>query len=231
VISRPLNPIALSDYVSNPTKYPLKDGRVQSVNQYGYRFWNMSPIPFSIFNEMGVEIEELPPWSYVQGTVVNLSRYLLVKVNTTVVQLAISGVTSFSLMADTQDEPLAPMTQLLSYSQIVQNSVQVNTVQPVFLHTLFDNSGTIATANTSQQLLAASSKNQRSYILIQNLAGASTTDYLYVNWGQAAAIAQGSILIAPGKSLIFEDFTVPQQAIYGISGTAGLEYTLKYGGN
>lgn len=229
MISKPFNADLLAAYVANPS-LGLPDGKVQSTLQLGYRFWNMTPVAMAVNNEQNQQIDIVLPWSYSQGTLTQYSRYLTIRPTTTIPILDIPGVTQFQFLADTREGPLGPRQALLSYSQVVNNSETINTVQPVFLKTLFDNSGTIAAANTSQELLAASNLNQRSYILIQNLQPVGGGN-LWVNFGAAAAAAQGSILIPPGEALIWEDFTVPQQEIFGLGSVTGQAYTLKYGGN
>ena len=85
-----------------------------------------------------------------------------------------------------------------------------------------DRSGTIALANTSQQLAPANVS--RTYLLIENVG----TDVLWVNFGVAAVKAQPSLRLEVGAGLVLNrnDFCDIDQ-VNVISATAGTAYTAK----
>lgn len=82
-------------------------------------------------------------------------------------------------------------------------------------------SGTLAAANTSQQVAPA--KPTRQYLLIQNVSNAD----LWVNEFVAAVMNQPSIKLAPNEKLIFDGVFCPTGAIYIIGGTSSQAYTVK----
>ena len=89
--------------------------------------------------------------------------------------------------------------------------------------TLTDGSGTITTANTSQQVFAANSN--RRYLLIQNQSAAN----LWFNFTSAAVEGEPSILLAPNQGFVMEHNFVSTEAVYIIGGTAGQAFTAKQG--
>ena len=88
---------------------------------------------------------------------------------------------------------------------------------------LSDGSGTIATANTSQQAMAANAN--RRYFFFQNIGTAN----IYLNFGTAATTGAGSMQIPPGASITMDAGFVSTDAINVISATPGTPYTCKQG--
>ena len=86
-----------------------------------------------------------------------------------------------------------------------------------------DGSGTIASANTSQQAMAANSN--RRYFFFQNIGTAN----IYLNFGSAATVGAGSMQIPPGASITMDSGFVSTDAIYVISATPSVPYTCKQG--
>lgn len=86
---------------------------------------------------------------------------------------------------------------------------------------LTDDSGTIAAANTSQQVMAA--VTARKYLFIQNL---SATD-MYFNIGAAATAGPGSILLPAKGSFVYEGSYVPNGTINILSATVTAPFTAK----
>lgn len=89
--------------------------------------------------------------------------------------------------------------------------------------TLTDRSGTIAAGGTSQQLAAANTS--RKYIFIQN----TSTGNLYVNFGSAASVTVGSILIPANSSFVMEQGYISTQVINIIGATTSQTYIAKEG--
>lgn len=88
--------------------------------------------------------------------------------------------------------------------------------------TYTDASGTISTANTSQQVAPANA-SRRAFIF-QN---ASAGD-LYLNFGAAAAVS-GGLKVAAGQSYESQPTSVPAGTINVFGATAGAAYTAKVG--
>lgn len=89
-----------------------------------------------------------------------------------------------------------------------------------------DRSGTITTANTSQQAMAA--RNSRTYLVCQNPIGATTT--LFMNIDNAAGAANGSYELAPGGSITFHGTAFMPTGIVNVtSATAGARFVCKEG--
>lgn len=88
--------------------------------------------------------------------------------------------------------------------------------------TLADCSGSIATANTSQQ--AAAANPTRHYLLVQN----NTAADLWLNFAVAAVTGQPSMKLASGALLTFNR-VVPTDALAIVGATAGTAYTCKEG--
>lgn len=87
---------------------------------------------------------------------------------------------------------------------------------------LSDRSGTITTANTSQQLAAVNAS--RTYLLIQNQ---SATD-LYFNFGIPAVVGRPSIKLAAGSTFTMESAGfVPTEAVNIIGATVGQVFVAK----
>jgi len=89
--------------------------------------------------------------------------------------------------------------------------------------TLTDGSGTITTANTSQQVFAANSN--RRYLLLQNISSAT----LWFNFTSAATTAQPSLQLPSGASFVMEGSFVSTEAVNIIGGTAGQAFVAKQG--
>jgi len=89
--------------------------------------------------------------------------------------------------------------------------------------TLIDRSGTITTANTSQQL-APANPNRR-YLLIQN----NSSSPLWFNFTAAATTSQPSIQLAAGQGFVMENGFISTEAVNIIGGTAGQAFTAKEG--
>lgn len=89
--------------------------------------------------------------------------------------------------------------------------------------TMADASGTLAAASTSQLAVAANAARQ--FLLIQNVSAAD----LWINETVAAVLAQPSIKIAAGASLVFDGTFCPTGAINIIGGTISQAYVVKQG--
>jgi len=89
--------------------------------------------------------------------------------------------------------------------------------------TLTDGSGTITTANTSQQVFAANPN--RRYLLLQNISSAD----LWFNFTTAATTAQPSLQLPSGASFVMEGSFVSTEAVNIIGGTAGQAFVAKQG--
>lgn len=85
-----------------------------------------------------------------------------------------------------------------------------------------DGSGTITTANTSQQVFATNLT--RRYLFIQ-----STTSALGVDFGAAATLNTRSIMVPIGGSLVFETGFIPCDSITIICATQGAAFIAKQG--
>lgn len=79
-------------------------------------------------------------------------------------------------------------------------------------------SGTIATANTSQQIAAANTN--RKYLLIQN----HSDSILYIAFGTAATTSNGIALTPGGGNLVFENTFIPTQAVNVICEQSGRDF-------
>ncbi len=89
-----------------------------------------------------------------------------------------------------------------------------------------DRSGTVATAGTSQQAMAA--KTSRTYLMCQNPTTATTP--LFVNIDAAAATTGGSIELAAGGSITFHGTAfIPTGVVNVTSATQGAKYVCKEG--
>lgn len=84
-----------------------------------------------------------------------------------------------------------------------------------------DHSGTIATANVSQQVMPAD--QDRMYLFLQN----NGDDDLWVNYSIAAVIGQPSIRVPGGSELVEEGNFVSTEPVFVISAVAGTPYTCK----
>jgi hypothetical protein len=82
--------------------------------------------------------------------------------------------------------------------------------QSVVQGNLTNRSGTITTANTSQQIIAANTN--RRYLLIQN----HSDSIIYIAFGVTATTSNGIGLTPGGGSLIYENGFIPTQAINAI---------------
>lgn len=89
-----------------------------------------------------------------------------------------------------------------------------------------DGSGTITTANTSQQVFAA--KADRGYLFCQNPTTA--TESLFVNYGASASTSAGSIELSPGGVSQFLGLAVPTTNVTVTAATAGHRFVCKQGG-
>lgn len=89
--------------------------------------------------------------------------------------------------------------------------------------TLVDRSGTITTGGTSQQVAAANAG--RNYIFIQNTSAGN----LYINFGAAASVTVGSILLLPNASYVMEASYISTQVINIIGATTAQSYIAKEG--
>jgi len=89
--------------------------------------------------------------------------------------------------------------------------------------TLTDGSGTITTANTSQQVFAANPN--RRYLLLQNISSAT----LWFNFTTAATTAQPSLQLTSGASFVMESSFVSTEVVNIIGGTAGQAFVAKQG--
>ena len=88
---------------------------------------------------------------------------------------------------------------------------------------LLDASGSITTANTAQQVLAADSS--RVYVILWNL---SNTDTLWYSWvGTAAANTAGSFPLSP-LSAYESGVVIPTNALSIVGPTAGDVFTCNY---
>lgn len=87
--------------------------------------------------------------------------------------------------------------------------------------TLTDGSGTITTANASQQVAVANAN--RRYLYIQN----NSDTAMWCNFTTVAIVGQPSIQIAAGASFIMENSAVSTEAVNCIGTLAGKSFTLK----
>lgn len=97
----------------------------------------------------------------------------------------------------------------------------VGTMAPSYTGPTTDASGTLAAANTAQQVLAA---GKRKYLLFYNL---STADTLWINLGAAATTGAGSIPIPPLSGFEWTSGYIPSDSLSVIGPTAGDAYTAK----
>lgn len=89
---------------------------------------------------------------------------------------------------------------------------------------LTDHSGTIAAANTSQQVMAANAA--RRYLLVQNL---DTSEDLWIDFTADAVESEPSLKIAPGQSFVQESGFVSTEAVNVIAATVGHAFAVKSG--
>lgn len=87
---------------------------------------------------------------------------------------------------------------------------------------LIDHSGSIITANVSQQILPVN--NLRNFLMFQNL---STAD-MFINFGMPANTGSGSYRITQNGSMTF-DFYTPTDSVNVVCASVGALYTIKEG--
>lgn len=89
-----------------------------------------------------------------------------------------------------------------------------------------DRSGTITTANVSQQAMPA--KSSRTYLMCQNPITSTTT--LFLNFDAAASSTAGSVELAPGGSITFQGSAFMITGPVNVtSATATARFTCKEG--
>lgn len=98
-------------------------------------------------------------------------------------------------------------------------------VAPVTRAAVTDGSGTVTTGGTSQQVFAANTT--RSYLMCQNPI--SATEALFVNIGAAASTTAGSIELAPGASISFQQQFIPTGTVNVTAVTTAHRYVCKQG--
>ena len=100
--------------------------------------------------------------------------------------------------------------------------VLTGSLAPAYSGPTTDASGTITTANTAQQVLAAAT---RKYLLFYNL---STTDTMYINLGAPATTGAGSIPVSPLSGFVWEAGFIPSDSLSVIGPKAGDAFTCKW---
>lgn len=88
-------------------------------------------------------------------------------------------------------------------------------------------SGTVQTANQSQQVFARN--DGRNYLFCQNPINATGT--LYIDYDRPAVVNGGAIELAPGGSVSFLAAATPIATVNVTSATAGHRFICKQGGN
>lgn len=81
--------------------------------------------------------------------------------------------------------------------------------------TVTNNSNTITTGGTSQQIVAANSS--RKYLLVQNISDTN----MYLGVGYTPTTTTGILLASNGGGIIFESSFIPNSAINILCATAG----------
>lgn len=97
-------------------------------------------------------------------------------------------------------------------------SASVTSVSQV---TLTDRSGTITTANVSQQVAAANPA--RTYFFFDNVSDKP----MWINFGSAATATQPSIQVSVGGSFVFEGPTVSSESVFVLCAAATRAFTAK----
>ena len=108
-------------------------------------------------------------------------------------------------------------------TQGVTQTQLTGSLAPAYSGPTTDASGTITTANTAQQVLAA--VTARKYLLFYNV---STTDTLWINLGATATTGAGSIPISPLGGFVWESEFIPSDSLSVIGPTAGDAFTCKW---
>jgi hypothetical protein len=217
------NVLAQMDTGVFPKAIPI---RTHDIYQ-GYDIDNMTPAFWYLTDDRNNVLERIPPWSRIQGGLTYPSQYYYLVVDATGPYLQTGQVANsqyrFGYAFYESPFPSAITTLITIISNTINSSfTAITKPNPVSLQ---DASGTVTTANTFQQVLAASSTRQ--YLFIENVAGNASGDLLYVNFGNQPTSTTGSIVLGPGQAYEMS-FSVSNQAVWVTSQTTGCPFTCKY---
>lgn len=166
---------------------------------------------------LNVAIQGIPTFNIGAQNTVSINGTPTVNINT-MPSVTIANPSINVSLAGTNSVNIGNMPSVTIASGTINSTPSSDSIQDV--------SGSIGSANISQQLFIQSTSNRR-YVFFQNI---SDTD-MWINWNSPAIVNNaGSILIpANGGKIVYEGSFIPKDALYAICTVANKMYTLKWG--
>lgn len=193
--------------------------RIPAQGYAGMGVQNLSPYVVQLVADTGRVLLRVPPWTQSTHTPDVPCSYVIAQT-----VLAASPAALATVLQQYQVRVLLTHAALPERMEpLASSAALLGSLPPSYSGPTTDASGTITTANTAQQVLAA--VTARKYLLFYNV---STTDTLWINLGATATTGAGSIPVSPLGGIVWESEFIPSDSLSVIGPTAGDAFTCKW---